>query len=296
MVDKETKRFQIIINFILMVISITCIVPFLLLLISSFTDQISIVKYGYSFFPHKWSLEAYKYLATNSSMILHAYGITIFITLVGTAVGVFMTALIAYPLSRKDLPMRNLFSFIVVLTLLFNGGLVPTYMVYTQIFHIKNTIFSLIIPGLLMNGFNIMLVRTYYVSNIPDALMEAARIDGASEFTVFKKIALPLAVPILTTVGMLVAIAYWNDWNNGLIYLTDPNLFSVQNLLNRIMQDIQFLASNSNLGSNVNASAASLPTTTVRMAIAVVAILPLFIAYPFFQKYFVKGIAAGAVK
>lgn len=296
MIDNEVKRFQKIINVVLMLIAATCIIPFLLLVISSLTEEVSIVKNGYSFFPAKWSFAAYKYLEANASMILHAYGITVFVTVIGTAGSLILTTMLAYPLARKNLPHRNILTFIVVFTMLFNGGLVPTYLVYTQIFHIKDTIFALLVPSLLMSGFNVMLVRTYFVTSIPDALIEAAKIDGASEFTVFRKIALPLAVPIITTVGLLESIHYWNDWNNGLIYLTNSNLFSIQNLLNRMMQDIQFLANNSDLNAAAGAAATTLPTTTVRMAIAVVAVLPLFMAYPFFQRYFIKGITSGSVK
>ena len=171
----------------------------------------------------------------------------------------------------------------------------PTYLMYVRYFHLKNTLLALLIPGLLVNSFYVMIMRSYFKSNIPDAIIESAYIDGASEIKIFKKIIMPLSVPIIATVGLFVGIAYWNDWYNGLIYLTESKLFSIQNVLNRIISDAQFLAS-SNLGSTVNTSSISLPTTAVRMAIAVVTILPILVVYPFFQKYFVKGIALGAVK
>lgn len=288
------KRFQIISNIIMILASITCIMPFILLIISSFTDENAILNNGYSFFPSDMSLTAYKYLVDNSSQILHAYGITIFVTLVGTSASLIITSMLAYPLSRKDLPMRKFFTIIVVITLLFNGGLVPTYLIYTGTFHIKNTIWALIVPGLLMNAFNVMLMRTFYITSIPDALIEAARIDGAGEFKIFYKIIFPLSLPIMATVGLMSGIMYWNDWNNGLIYLNDSKLFSIQVLLNRMMNDIQFLAANSDKMGTINT--ANLPSSTIRMAIAVIGIIPILAAYPFFQKYFVKGITIGSVK
>jgi putative aldouronate transport system permease protein len=292
---KESKRAQVILNIIMILIGLAAVIPFILLIVSSFTDDVTIVQNGYSFFPAKTSLKAYKYLIDNSSMITHAYGITILVTVVGTAASLVITSLLAYPISRKDLPFRKFFTVIVVITLLFNGGLVPTYLIYTEVFHIKNTIWSLLVPGLLMNGFNIMLVRTYYITSIPDALIESAKIDGAGEFTIFYKIVLPLSLPILATIGLMTGIIYWNDWNNGLIYINKDSLFSVQLLLNRMMGDIQYLATNANkLGGVVDTS--TMPTETIRMAIAVIGILPILAAYPFFQKYFVKGITLGAVK
>ncbi|WP_144552330.1 carbohydrate ABC transporter permease [Bacillus sp. X1(2014)] len=282
-------------HFFLIILAVGSIIPLIILLSSSLSEESSILKEGYSFFPKELSFAAYEYLLTNASSILRAYGITIFITIFGTFISLAMTAFLAYALSRRDLPYRNIFAFFVFFTLLFNGGLVPTYLIYTQFFDIKNTIWALIVPGLLMNGFNVLLMRTFFITSIPEPVIESARIDGAGEFRTFFSIVLPLSLPILATIGLLQTIIYWNDWFNGLIYITDPSLFSIQNMLNRMMSDIQFLAS-SNLGSNTSTAAAQIPTTAVRMAIAVIGILPILIAYPFFQKYLVKGIALGSVK
>jgi putative aldouronate transport system permease protein len=279
----------------LIILSVGSIIPLIILLSSSFSSEASILKEGYSFLPKEFSFAAYEYLLSNSASILRAYGITVFVTVFGTIVSLAMTALLAYGLSRRDLPYRNVFAFIVFFTLLFNGGLVPTYLVYTQVFDIKNTIWALIVPGLLMNGFNVLLMRTFFITSIPEPVLESARMDGAGEFRTFFSIVLPLSLPILATIGLLQTIFYWNDWFNGLIYITEPSLFSIQNILNRMLSDIQFLAS-SNLGTNTSAAAAQIPTTAVRMAIAVIGFLPILIAYPFFQKYLVKGIALGSVK
>lgn len=292
---KRDNIFQICANIFMMFLSAACILPFILLIASSITDENSLIKNGYSYIPQKLSFAAYTYLWGEASVIFHAYSITILVTIVGTVVSLAITSALAYPLSRKDLPFRKPLTFIVFFTMLFNGGLVPTYLIYTQGFHIKNTLFALIIPGLLMNGFNIMLMRTFFLTSIPDALIESAKVDGASEVRIFYKIILPLSLPILATVGLFEGIAYWNDWYNGLIYITDTNLFSIQVILNRIITDAQFLASG-NFGTQVSGAAASIPNTAVRMAIAVIGVIPILMAYPFFQKYFVKGITIGAVK
>lgn len=182
----------------------------------------------------------------------------------------------------------------VVFTMLFSGGLVPSYLIYTQIFHIKNTFFALWIPGLLMNGFNVMLMRAYFSTSIPPSLIDAAKVDGAGEMLTFRKIVLPMSLPMLATIGLFTGLMYWNDWNNGLIYLTKPSMYSLQNLLNRVLSDIQYLKSAT---FNTNQfDTTRLPTETARMAIATISVLPILMAYPFFQKYFVKGIALGAVK
>jgi putative aldouronate transport system permease protein len=292
---KADRITQWVSHIFLIILSVGSIIPIIILLSSSFSSEASILKEGYSFFPKEFSFAAYEYLITNSASILRAYGITVFVTVFGTLVSLAMTALLAYGLSRRDLPYRNVFAFLVFFTLLFNGGLVPTYLVYTQVFDIKNTIWALIVPGLLMNGFNVLLMRTFFITSIPEPVIESARMDGAGEFRTFFSIILPLSLPILATIGLLQTIFYWNDWFNGLIYITEPSLFSIQNILNRMLSDIQFLAS-SNLGTNTSTAAAQIPTTAVRMAIAVIGFLPILIAYPFFQKYLVKGIAIGSVK
>lgn len=293
--NAENRLWQSASHIVLLIITLSCIVPFVLLIMSSITDEQSIVRYGYSFFPKEFSLEAYRYLGLKSSEILRAYGITVFITLVGTTASLSITSMLAYPLSRKDMPGRNLLTFAVFFTLLFNGGLVPTYLIYTQIFDLKNTIWALIVPGLLMNGFNVLLMRTFFMTSIPVPVLESANIDGAGEIRTFISIVLPLSLPIMATIGLFQTIAYWNDWFNGLVYITDSKLFSIQNILNRILADIQFLASGA-LDSNTSQATQALPSTTVRMAIAVIGVLPILLVYPFFQKYFVKGITIGAVK
>ncbi len=292
---KTNKGWNISANIVMVLLSFLALAPFVLLIIASLTDENVAMTYGYSYFPQKWSLSAYQYIANQSARLGRAYLMTIIVTAVGTSVGVMITALLGYMLSNKDLPGRGLLNLYVVFTMLFNGGLVPTYIMYVKTFAIKNTIFGLLVPNLLCSAFLVMLVRNYFENSIPRDLYEAARIDGASEFQTFFRVALPLSTPILATIGLMMGLAYWNDWQNGLYYLSDQsaNLKTIQNILNDINTNIAYLASNSN-ASGVNV--ASLPTQTARMAIAVVGILPILVIYPFFQKYFAKGITMGAVK
>ncbi|WP_372631590.1 carbohydrate ABC transporter permease [Cohnella sp.] len=290
----QYRGWQVASHLVLGLFSLACILPFVLLFISSITDDKAIVRDGYSFFPSEFSFGAYEYLWKNSDTILHAYGITILITVVGTVTSLAITSLLAYPLSRRDLPGGKVLAFIVFFTLLFNGGLVPTYMVYTKVFELQNTLWAQLIPWLLMNGFNVLLMRAFFTNTIPTAVIESASIDGASEFKIYYRIILQLSLPILATIGLFQALAFWNDWNNGLIFINDPNLLNLQNVLNRIMSNIEFLSMNSSMGATD--ALAMLPKETFRMAIAVVAIVPILLAYPFFQKYFVKGLMIGAVK
>ena len=195
---------------------------------------------------------------------------------------------------HKDIPGRRILNFFVVFTMLFNGGLVPTYLVYTKYLHLGNTIWALIIPSLLMNAFHVMLVRNYFSTSIPESLIESAKLDGASEMMIFRAIVLPLSKPIMATIGLMLALSYWNNWTNGLYYLDDTSLYSIQNVLNAINNNIIAINSVSNMGLAINKS--EVPALTARMAIAVIGIVPMLCIYPFFQKYFVKGITIGAVK
>lgn len=288
------KKPQVLLNIVMVFLAAVFILPFVLLIMSSLSDEVTVAQYGYSFIPKKFSLDAYAYLWIERSQIFRAYGVTIFVTVVGTTLGLIMAAMFAYPLSRKDLPFRNAFGFVVFFAMIFNGGLVPTYLVYTHVFDIKDTIWAQIVPYLLMNGYMVFLMRTFFSTTIPDSVIESARIDGASEVRIFVSIILPLSVPILATVGLMKSTAYWNNWFNQMLFISDPSLYTIQNLLNRIQTDIQFLQT-SEFASDATLLA-GLPTTTVRMAIAVVGVIPILIAYPFFTKYFRKGITIGAVK
>ena len=294
---KENRKFQAIGHIVMIVLSANAIIPMVLLIMSSITDNDTLISNGYSFFPDKFSLYAYQYIFKTGSAVIHSYGISIILTVTGTIFSIAVTTLLAYALSRTGLPGRNLLSFYVFFTMLFNGGLVPTYINYTQVFGIKNTFCALLIPNLITNGFYILLMKSYFVSSIPGEVLEAAVIDGASEFQLFFKIALPLARPIVATIALFSGIAYWNDWMNGYIYLTKrTDLYSIQNLLNRMIQNIQYLTQNSGNIRNADVGLSAIPSVSIRMAMAVVGVLPVVIVYPFIQNNFIKGITLGGVK
>ncbi|MCF2651048.1 carbohydrate ABC transporter permease [Anaeromassilibacillus senegalensis] len=295
MVEKN-KSFQVGANIVMVILSLCCIFPFVLLIISSLTDETELIRNGYSLFPSKFSLDSYLYMFKSSNKIISAYGITILSTVVGTGCGLTMTILMAYPLSRRDLPGRNAMAFYVFFTMLFSGGLVPTYIMYTRYIKVSNTIWALIIPALMVNAFYVIMMRTYFTTNIPEAVIEAARIDGAGEFRILGTIVLPMSVPMIATMTLLIGLSYWNDWKNGLYYLQqNKSLYSIQVLLNDMLRDVQALKSGMDAAAAAEI-AATMPSTGIKMAIAVVGVLPVLIVYPFFQKYFVKGITIGAVK
>ena len=293
---ERNKTFQIMANAVMIILVVFCMLPLLLLFSSSLNEEHALIVNGYSFLPSKLDFSAYKYILVDSTQLLRGYGISALVTLIGTTVNLVFTTLFAYPLSRKDLPGKNMIAFFLFFTMLFNGGLVPTYIMYTRYLHMKNTIGALIIPALLMNAFNVILARTYIQSNMPIALSEAAQIDGATEFRIFGQVALPLCKPIIATIGLFIGLGYWNDWMNGLYYITDAKLFSVQQLLNNMIKNIEFLSKNANSNINMSSISGGIPQETVRMAIAIVGLLPLLVVFPFMQKYFIKGISVGAVK
>ncbi len=293
--DNYKKSGQIIRNVVMSIAAIVTILPFLLLLSASFTDSTEVVLNGYSFIPKQFSLDAYAYIWNERTQIFRAYFISIIVTAIGTTVSLLITMMYAYVLSKDAFPGKKFFTMALLFTMLFNGGLVPTYTMYTRYFHIKNTLLALIIPSLLMSSMNVILVRSYIQNNIPKSLNEAAYIDGANEYLIFRKIILPISKPIAVTIGMFIGVGYWNDWTNGLYYVTDNRLYSIQQLLNNMLKNIEYLSSNSATASMAS-GAVDIPKATVRMAIAVVGILPILVIYPYVQKYFVKGIALGAVK
>ncbi len=214
MKEKPFSAYSIVTNIIMILVVVMVVLPFLLLFSSSLTEENTLVAYGYSFFPRKFSAASYGYILQSGKLILKAYGVSILITALGTLLHVLLAALMAYPLAIKNLPGRNILSFYVFFTMLFNGGIVPSYLMWSGTFHIKDTLFAQLLPNLLLSAWNVMMIRTYFTTSIPDALYEAAEIDGASQFTIFSKIVLPLGKPILVTMGTFAGLGYWNDWTN----------------------------------------------------------------------------------
>lgn len=291
--SKGRKAYQVVINIILLLVSLCMILPLLLLFMSSITEENTLVVNGYSFFPAQFSAGAYEYILQNAATVFRAYGITVLVTVIGTAGSIILSSLMAFPLSLKELPGRRVITFYVFFTMLFSGGLVPSYIMWTTVFGIRNSLWAYIFPNFLLGAFNVILVRTFFTTSIPTDIYEAANIDGAGYMTIYWKIVLPLGKPILVTIGLFTGLTYWNDWTNGLYYINKSNMFSIQTLLNRMIQDIQALAAQSTANSG---SLMQIPQVSIRMAIAFVAILPILVVYPFLQKYFASGIMLGAVK
>lgn len=286
----EKKSNKIVPAVILIILSLICVLPFLLVISGSLSSEKSLLLEGYGFWPKEFSWAAYEYLFADGITIIRAYGMTILVTVIGAGVGLIMTTMLAYAISKRDLPGRNKIAFFVFFAMLFNGGIVPTYIMYVNYFHIKDTIWALIVPNYLVFGFYVIMMRTYFTQNLPESVLESARIDGASEFRIFRKMALPMSMPILATVGMMMAITYWNDWQNGLYYVNDSKLYTIQLILNKMLQNAEAIKT---LATDVSME---LPGTSIKMAIAVLGALPIMVAFPFFQKYYVKGITIGAVK
>ncbi len=292
--SRQEKVMQVIAHAVMILLSLAAILPFWLLIAASFSDPNYAISEGYRFFPKEFSTAAYEFIFKQWDQIGRAYLVTIVVTVVGTFFSILIVSMLAFGLSQKGVPGSKVIFGLILITMLFSGGIVPQYMIYNNILHIKNTLLGLLLPNLLLNGFTVVLVKNYFQQNIPGELLEAAEMDGAGQFLVFFKLVLPLSTPILATVGLMEAIMYWNDWTNGLYYITDEKLYSMQQLLNAMNNNIKFMTNNAKDFAGVDLS--TLPTATMRLAIAVIAIVPIMLAYPFFQKYFAKGITMGAVK
>jgi putative aldouronate transport system permease protein len=269
----------------------------LLIFMVSISSELSLVEKGYSFFPTGVSLNAYRYLFLDPEKILRAYGVSIAVCLGGTALSILMTMLYAYPISRSSFKYRNFFTFYLFFTMLFSGGLVPTYILYARYLHLMNNPVMLALPGL-VSAFNVLIVRTFYRLNIPESVLESARMDGASEFRIFFGIVMPLSAPAIATVGLFSVLMYWNDWYLCLLYINDAKYYNIQYAMYQALRTVEYLTSsraNMNM-ANLSGELTKVPAETLRMAMAIIGIGPIIFAYPFFQKYFIKGLTIGAVK
>lgn len=292
-----SAKSNLVINVFFTVYTVLCLLPLVLVFMVSISDEKTVLVKGYSFFPEKLSLGAYRFLLEDWHQIIRSYGVSLFVTVVGTLLSLLIMALYAYPISRRDFPHRNAFSFFMFFTMLFNGGLVPWYLVYTQLLDLKNTVTALILP-LLVSAFFVLMLRTFFSTTIPMELLEAAKIDGAGEFRIFAQMVLPLSLPVLATVALFQTVNYWNDWFMSLVFISGTDKVSLQFLMYRTMLDIQFLSSNvqASQGLSQQGGLVHVPTETVRMSMAVMGIGPIVLAYPFFQRYFIQGLTIGAVK
>lgn len=292
MIDRS-RGYQAALNLIMTLLTLFCILPIVLLITSSITDETTLIRNGYSFLPQKIDFSAYRYILLESDGVVRGYAISALVTVCGTLCNLALTILFAYPLSRRNLPGRKFFSFYLFFTMLFSGGLVPSYIMWTRYFHIKNTIFALIVPNMLMSAFYVIMLRTFITASVHEEVIDAGKIDGLGEFGILKDIVIPMSKPSLATIALLVGLAYWNDWANGLYYISNEKYYSIQVLLNKMLMDTTFLITSA-AGRQVDTS--QLPSTAIKMAIAVMGILPILVAYPFVQNSLISGITVGSVK
>lgn len=270
--------------------AIVALVPFLLLVSNSFQDERMINMFGYSLWPKKFSAEAYSTVFQDPGNIVNAYGVTIFVTVFGTAAALFFTTMAAYVMSRKDVRYRSQLTFFVFFTSLFNGGLVSWYLTLSSTYHLRDTIWVLLLSPM-FNSFYLIMMRNFLSSSIPEALIESAKIDGANDLRIFLQIVLPLAKASMASIGLFIALGYWNDWYTPMIYLYNSKLFPMQYVLYRILSSQQASAEILD-----KIAGAKLPSQSLKLAFTVIATGPIVLLYPFVQKYFVKGITIGAVK
>lgn len=294
-INSISKKSNIIINIIVGLLAIASVLPFIFVVIISFTSEASLKTNGYKFIPEEWSLEAYKYVFESGTQIFRSYGVTIVVTILGTLLGLFLISTYAYVISRRSFKYNKFFTMVAFIPMLFSGGMVSSYLVMTRLLPFKNTIWALIFP-LCMNTFYIIVLRTFFKTSVPDALLESARIDGASEWRTFFKIVLPISLPGMATIALFLTLGYWNDWFSAMLYIDKNDLIPLQYLLIKIENSIEFIANNSaQMGVAAN-GIAELPKETSKMAMVVLSTAPIIFAYPFFQRYFVNGLTIGAVK
>lgn len=293
---KKIKTSRVLINLFFCLSSLLFILPFVLIIAASFTKESSLVSEGYKLIPSEFSLEAYRYVFRSPQQLLDSYKITIIYSVVATFLGVIVMSMLAYPLSRPNYKYKKIVTFFIFFTMLFSGGLVPTYIWLTRYLHMGDTIWVYIFP-FLVNAFHVIVIRTFF-QGLPSALMESAKIDGASELQTFFKIVLPLSKPVIATISLLTLLARWNDWNTALIYIKSTKLYSLQYLLQKILREAEFVKNmaESSPVAGIDFNASNLPSITIRFAMCMVAAGPMLVVFPFFQKYFAKGLTVGAVK
>jgi putative aldouronate transport system permease protein len=279
-----------------LVLCFLCLYPLALVLGISFSDELEIAKSGFSAIPVKFSTKAYEFLFTSADTVIRAYALTIFVTVVGTAVSTLIIAMFAYPLSRKDFRERKFFNGTIILTMLFSGGLIPWFMVCVNVLHINDTVLALILPYL-MSPWYVVIMRTFFKSSIPDSIVESAKMDGAGELKIFFSIVIHLAAPGMATIALFNTITYWNDYWINMTLVNDPMLYNLQFLMMRVQMNIQYLSANAaNLGAASAEIVRNLPSRSAQMAMTIITIGPIVLAYPFFQRFFVKGITIGSLK
>lgn len=286
---------EIILQIILLAFALVCIIPFIFCIIISFTSKQSIISIGFSFFPQAWSLDGYRYVFDMGRQLWLSYFNSFFISVVGTLASIAICILYSYALYRRDFKFRKFFTLFAVFTMMFTGGLAPTYQVSRVMLGLSNNYWALIVP-LLVNPFNFIIMRTFFQSSVPDSIIEAATIDGSGEYNTLLKVVIPISKPGIATIALLTVLAYWNDWFSALLYIDDNRFYPLQFLLWQLQSQIEFLAANSGRGLESVVDMTKLPTQSFRMAVVVLIVIPIACAYPFFQRYVVSGLTVGSVK
>lgn len=287
---------QYVLGFCLLLYTLFCFLPVVLVFVAAFTDEMSINQNGFSFWPAKWSLAGMNSVLRYGKQLAVSYGVTIFVTVFGTFLGLLVMSMFAYSISRPEFRLSKFLSIFLLIPMLFNGGQLSGYIIFTSYYHLKDTLWALILP-LCVSTMNVIILRTYIVNSIPGELMESAKIDGAGEYRTFFQITFPLLKPSLAAVGFMMATAYWNDWQNALLYISSNNKKPLQLMLVNIQKSIEFLLNSNNVPAAARAAmGGSIPQYSATMATVLVVIGPIMVAYPFFQKYFVKGLTVGSVK
>lgn len=291
------KSTNFIFNIIFVIFSACAVIPFIFTTIVSFSSEKSLQTKGYSFFPSEWSAAAYQYLFSNPKQLLDAFGVSVITTVVGTAISLFFCATMGYALSRKQYKLRKFFTYYLLITMLFNGGMISFYMVVANFLDLSNNLLSIILPGS-ASAFNIIILRTFFQQSVPDSCIESASLDGANQFIIFFRIVLPMALPALATVGLFATFGYWNNWFNAMLFIDQGNLMPLQLFMKNVLDNISFFQNNANtMGGSASLSMMlNLPKDSVQNAIVIVSILPILFTYPFFQRYFISGLTIGAVK
>ena len=291
--SRDKIIFAVISYTLIALFALACVIPFYLIIVGSFTSEHSILTEGYSFLvtADRFSLAGYDTALKNPMEILRAYGVTIFVTVLGTVLSIFLMTMTGYVLSRKDFPWKNGFSFFFFFTTLFNGGLVPWYLLCTQTFQFNNKLYALIIPGL-FSVWNMIIAKSF-MKGIPYEMVEAVKVDGAGDFCIYYKIMIPMAKPLIATLGLFTALAYWNDWYNCMLFINDNRFWNLQYTLQNILNSSEALK---RIAALTGQQVQQLPSESMKMAMTVIATGPIILLYPFLQKYFVKGLTIGAVK
>ena len=286
---------NIVFNVIFIILSLMCIVPVIFVFIISISSEDSLAKIGYSFIPMELSDAAYLYLWKEKVMILKALWVSVMVTVSGTLLGLALTTSMGYVLSRQSYKLQNFYTWVIFIPMIFNGGLAASYVVNDKLLNLGDSVLALILP-LAVSSFNIIICKTFFKTTIPDSVIESAKIDGATQLGIFTRIVLPISKPVIATIGLFLSFGYWNDWFLSSLYIRNADLISLQALLNNMVKNIQYLASNPDGGASMQQYLATMPRESVRMAIAIVIVVPIACAYPFFQRYFVTGLTIGAVK